>query len=210
MSAILLADDHAVVRRGVRQLLSDELPGSRFGEAGTANEALAAARAEAWDLLILDLSLPGKSGLDALKELKAARPKLPVLVLSMYPEEQFALRALRAGASGYVTKQSPPEELVAAVKKVLRGGRWVSEATAERLASQVGGDARQEPHEALSDREFQVMRLIASGLTLTAIAERLAISVQTVSTYRGRILEKMELATNADLAAYARRHGLLE
>lgn len=209
MTAILVADDHAIVRRGVTQLLKDEFPGARFGEAGTANEALEKARREAWDLVVLDVSLPGKSGLEVLKELRAARPKLPVLILSMYPEEQFALRALRAGAAGYITKQAPPEELLAAVKKALRGGRYVSPRTAEQLASRVGDDDAREAHETLSDREFQVMRMIASGLTLTAIADQLAISVQTVSTYRGRILEKMALATNADLAAYARLHGLL-
>ncbi len=209
MTAILLADDHAVVRRGLSQLLGDEVPGARFGEAGTANEALEKARREEWDLLVLDVSLPGKSGLDLLKELKAARPKLPVLVLSMYPEEQFALRALKAGAAGYITKQSPPEELVRAVKKVLSGEHYVGARTAEQLASRANDRSAGEPHEALSDREFQVLRLIASGLTLTAIADELAISVQTVSTYRGRILEKMGLATNADLSAYARLHGLL-
>jgi two-component system invasion response regulator UvrY len=210
VTAILVADDHAVVRRGLIQLLTDGLPHARFGEAGTAAEAVAAARAGEWDLLVLDISLPGRSGLDALKDVKSARPKLPVLILSMHPEEQFAVRALRAGAAGYLTKQTAPEELLAAVRKVLRGGRYVSASLAERLASEIGGEGGKEPHETLSDREFQVLRLIASGLTLTAIAAKLSISVQTVSTYRARLLEKMGMATNADLTKYAHLHGLIE
>ncbi len=210
MTAILIADDHAIVRRGLIQLLTDGLPGARFGEAETAAEAVAAARAGDWDLLVLDISLPGRSGLDVLKDVKSARPKLPVLILSMHPEEQFAVRALRAGAAGYLTKETAPEELLAAVRKVLRGGRYVSASLAERLASEIGGESGKEPHEMLSDREFQVLRLIASGLTLTAIAEKLSISVQTVSTYRSRLLEKMGMATNADLTKYVHLHGLIE
>jgi DNA-binding NarL/FixJ family response regulator len=210
VTAILIADDHAVVRRGLVQLLSDELPGTRFGEADSAPAAVAAGRTGEWDLVILDISLPGRSGLDALKDLKAARPQLPVLILSMHPEEQFAIRALRAGAAGYVTKQSAPDELVAAVKKALRGGRYVSASLAERLAVEIGAKGAGAPHEALSDREFQVLRLIASGLTLTAIAEELSVSVQTVSTYRTRLLEKMGMSTNAELTRYANAHRLLE
>jgi len=210
VTAILVADDHAIVRRGLIELLRDAFPGARFGEAESAPEAVAAGRGGEWDLVVLDISLPGRSGLDALKDLKAARPALPVLILSMHPEEQFAIRALRAGAAGYVTKQSAPEELVGAVRKVLRGGRYVSAALAERLAMEVGGRTEGAPHESLSDREYQVLRLIASGLTLTAIAEQLSLSVQTVSTYRTRLLEKMGMTTNAELASYARLHGLLE
>jgi DNA-binding NarL/FixJ family response regulator len=208
--SILVADDHAIVRRGLTQLLSDELEGARFGEAATATDAVQAVRSGEWDLVVLDISLPGRSGLDVLKEIKAARPKLPVLILSMYPEEQFAVRALRAGAAGYLTKQTAPEELVGAVRKVLRGGRYVSASLAERLANEIGGSPEKEPHETLSDREFQVLRLIASGLSLTAIADALTISVQTVSTYRTRLLEKMGMTTNADLSRYARLHGLIE
>lgn len=210
MTAILLADDHAIVRHGLRELLQEAFPEARFGEAGTAAEAVQAARSGEWDLLVLDLSLPGRSGLDALKDVKAARPKLPVLILSMYPEKQFAVRALKAGAAGYLTKQSAPAELVDAVRKVLRGGRWVSASVAELLAAEVGGDTAREPHETLSDREFQVLRLIASGFSLTAIGEELSVSVQTVSTYRTRLLEKMGLSTNAELTKYVQLHGLNE
>lgn len=210
MTAILVADDHAIVRRGLIQLLSDALTDLRFGEAETAAGTVLLARSEEWDLLILDISLPGRSGLDVLKDIKAARPKLPVLILSMYPEEQFAIRALRAGASGYVAKHSLPEELVGAVRKVLRGGRYVSPALAERLAAELGGAEGKAPHETLSDREFQVLQLVASGLSLTAIGERLSVSVQTVSTYRTRLLAKMGMATNVELTTYARQNGLVE
>ena len=210
MTAILVADDHAIVRRGLIQLLSDELKDVRFGEAETAAGAIVAARSEEWDLLILDISLPGRSGLDVLKDVKATRPRLPVLILSMYPEEQFALRALRAGAAGYVAKHAVPEELVVAVRKVLRGGRYVSAALAEKLAAEIGGSGEREPHETLSDREFQVLRLIASGLSLTAIGERLTVSVQTISTYRTRLLQKMGMTTNVELTTYARLHGLVD
>lgn len=209
MMRILIADDHAVVRHGLKRILGEELPGTVFGDAETSAEALATARDGDWDLVILDISLPGRSGLDVLKELKALKPKLPVLVLSMHPEEQFAVRALRSGAAGYLTKQGAPDELVAAVRKVLRGGRYVSASLAERLAGEIAGASDRAPHETLSDREFQVFRLIASGQTLTAIAEDLSLSVQTVSTYRTRLLEKMGLTTNADLTRYAHNHGLL-
>ena len=210
MTAILVADDHAIVRRGIMQLLSDELTNVRFGETETAVSTVMAARSEEWDLLILDISLPGRSGLDVLKDVKAARPRLPVLILSMYSEEQFAVRALRAGAAGYVAKHAVPEELVVAVRKVLGGGRYVSAELAEKLATELGGSGDREPHEALSDREFQVLRLIASGLSLTAIGERLSVSVQTVSTYRTRLLEKMGMTANVELTTYARLHGLID
>jgi DNA-binding NarL/FixJ family response regulator len=210
VTAILIADDHAIVRRGLKQLLLDELPGATFGEAETAAETVASARSGSWDLVILDISMPGRSGLDVLKDIKAALPRLPVLVLSMYPEEQFAVRALRAGAAGYLTKDTAPEELVAAVRKVTRGGRYVSASLAERLASEVSGGTEKDPHELLSDREFQVFKLIASGLTPTAIAERLSLSVQTVSTYRTRLLEKMGMTSNAELTRYAHLRRLIE
>lgn len=210
MTAILIADDHAVVRRGLIELLTDALPGARFGECESAADTVVAARTGTWDLVVLDLSLPGRSGLDVLKDVKAARPKLPVLILSMYPERQFAVRALKAGAAGYLTKESPPEELVSAVRRVLRGGRYVSASLAERLASEIGGASDKESHERLSDREFQVLRLIASGLSLTAIGEKLSVSVQTVSTYRARLLEKMGMTTNAELTTYVQLHGLFE
>ena len=208
MTAILLADDHAIVRRGLRELLLDAFADLRIEEAASAGQVADLVRDGSWDLLILDVSLPGRSGLDVLKDVKASHPKLPVLILSMHPEEQFAIRALRAGAAGYLTKQSAPDELVGAVRKALQGGRYVSATLAERLASEIGGSGQKEPHELLSDREFQVLRLIASGYSLTAIGERLTVSVQTVSTYRGRLLEKMGMATNAELTDYVRLHGL--
>jgi DNA-binding NarL/FixJ family response regulator len=209
VTAILLADDHAIVRRGLVELLRDAFPSARFGEARSAPEAVAQGRTGEWDLVILDISLPGRSGIDALKDLKAARPTLPVLMLSMHPEEQFAIRALRAGAAGYLTKESAPDELVSAVKKILRGGRYVSASLAERLAAEIGSRSGAAPHESLSDREFEVLRGIASGLTLTAIGEKLSVSVQTVSTYRTRLLEKMGMTTNAELAEYVRLNGLI-
>jgi len=182
MIRVLIVDDHAIVRRGLRALLSDELRGAAFGEASDAQEALKELRREKWDVALLDITLPGKSGLDLLKELKAARPRLPVLVLSVHPEDQFAVRALKAGAEGYLTKDSAPEELVKAIRKVLAGGRYVSPTLAEKLASNVGKDFTRMPHETLSDREYEIMCLIASGQTVTEIAGELSLSVKTSRT----------------------------
>jgi DNA-binding NarL/FixJ family response regulator len=207
---ILIADDHAVVRRGLRQILADEFKKAEFVEVGSANEALAGVRKENWDVLILDITMPGRSGLDALKEIKESRPRLPVLVLSMHPEDQFAVRVLKTGASGYMTKESAPEELVGAIKKVLAGGRYVSAALAEKMASYLAIDTPKPPHERLSDREFVVLRLIASGKTPSQIAKELSLSVKTVSTYRARILEKTGMASNAELTHYAIKNQLVE
>ena len=207
---ILIADDHAVVRRGLRQILADEFKRAEFVEVGSANEALAGIRKENWDVLILDITMPGRSGLDALKEIKESRPRLPVLVLSMHPEDQFAVRVLKTGASGYMTKESAPEELVGAIKKVLAGGRYVSAALAEKMASYLAIDTPKPPHERLSDREFVVLRLIASGKTPSQIAKELSLSVKTVSTYRARILEKTGMASNAELTHYAIKNQLVE
>jgi two-component system, NarL family, invasion response regulator UvrY len=209
MIRILLVDDHAVVRQGLKQILQIPVTDAVFGDAETAEEALQKARAEEWDLVILDMSLPDKSGLDVLKELRQAHPKLRVLVLSMHPEEQFAVRALRAGASGYVTKKTAAE-LVTAVRKVLAGGKYVSPSLAERLAMEIRADLQKAPHETLSDREFQVFRRLALGHTVKEIGTMLDLSPQTVSTYRSRLLEKMGLTTNAELTQYALRNGLLE
>jgi two-component system, NarL family, invasion response regulator UvrY len=165
---------------------------------------------ENWDVVILDITMPGRSGLEALKEIKKARPKLPVLVLSMHPEDQFAVRLLKLGASGYMTKESAPNELVGAVKKVLAGGRYVSGALAEKMASYLAIDVQSAPHERLSDREFLVLRQIASGKTPTTIAKELGLSVKTISTYRMRILEKMSMANNAELTHYAIQNSLVE
>lgn len=211
MTRILLADDHDVVRQGLKQILLESIPNAVFGDAPSGREALRQARSEEWDVVLLDISLPDGSGLDVLKDLRRDRPGLPVLVLSMYSEEQFAVRVLRAGASGYVTKKAAPRELVAAVKKVLSGGKYVSPSVAERLASAVGVTQRSpaDPHEKLSDREYQVFRMLAGGKTVKEIGEELSLTPQTVSTHRSRILEKMGMTTNAELAQYAFQSGLL-
>jgi two-component system, NarL family, invasion response regulator UvrY len=203
MTPILLVDDHAVVRQGLKQILEGAIDGAVFGEAASGEEAVRMVEAADWDAVILDISLPGKSGLEALKELRRVRPRLPVLVLSMYPEEQFAVRVLRAGAAGYLAKKTAAAELVAAVRSVLAGRRYVSPSLAERLAGEIGLAPGRAPHELLSDREFQVFRLLASGKTVTASAEQLGLSVATVSTYRARILEKMGMRENYDLVQYS-------
>jgi DNA-binding NarL/FixJ family response regulator len=210
MPRILVADDHAVVRRGVIEILRDCVPGAAFGEAETGGRALELARAEKWDLAILDVSLPDQSGLEVLKQIRGFAPRLPVLILSMHPEEQFALRTLRAGASGYVTKKTAPQEIGEAVRRVLAGGRYVTPSIAERMALEMAERIEKSPHERLSDREFQVFRRLALGKTVKEIASELSVSVQTVSTYRARILAKMGFRTNADLTEYAIRDHLLE
>jgi two-component system, NarL family, invasion response regulator UvrY len=207
---ILLADDHSVVRQGLKQILADAMPTARFGEAATAAAALELVWNQEWDVVITDITMPGRSGLDLLKELKAAKPQLPVLVLSMHPEDQYARRVLQAGADGYLTKDSADAQLVAAVQKVLSGGKYVSPALAEKLAAEVALGRQQSPHEALSDREYEVLRLLAAGKTVKEIGAELRLSVQTISTYRARLLEKLRVKTNADLVAYARAHGLAE
>jgi DNA-binding NarL/FixJ family response regulator len=180
------------------------------GEAGTCREALAKIRQGGWDVVVLDLNFPDGNGLDVLREIRRERPKLPVLILTVGPEDQFAVRALRSGASGYVTKESALDELVQAVRKVVAGGRYVSTKLAERLALMIDRDLEQLPHDQLSEREFQVFRLLASGRAVSKVAEELHLSVKTVSTYRSRVLEKMSLRTNADLTVYAVRNGLVE
>ena len=207
MVRILLVDDHAVVRRGIKSILVDQLHGAEVEEAGSGDEALAALT-RPFDAVVLDLSMPGRSGFDLLAEVKHRWPKLPVLIMSLHAEEHFAVRALRAGASGYLTKAAAPEALVEAVLKVTRGGRYISEPVAERLAADLGGRASV-PHERLSDREFEVMRGIAEGSTVSEIALRMHLSVKTVSTYRTRLLEKMGMTTNADLTRYAIHNGLV-
>ena len=209
MLKFLLADDHAVVRRGVRQILEDAY-GATFGEATNATEALELVWKEPWDVVILDVTMPGRSGLDVLKEIKQSKPRLPVLVLSMHPEDQFAVRVLKAGAAGYLNKDSAPEALVSAVKKVMSGGRYISPALAEQLASAVSFDASRPRHERLSDREFEVFKLIASGRAVGEVAAELSLSAKTISTYRTRLLEKMGLQTNAELTRYAFENRLVE
>jgi len=209
MMRVLIVDDHAVVRRGLRGLLSDEFEGVTFGEAADAAEALDQLRHAKWDIALLDLTLPGKSGLELLKELKVDWPRLPVLVLSGQPEDQFAVRVLKAGAGGYMTKESAPEELAKAIRKILAGGRYVSAALAETLALGVKQDLTRTPHETLSDREYEVMSHIANGKTVTEIAEELSLSAKTISTYRTRVLEKLGVKNSAKIVQYAIRNGLV-
>ncbi len=209
MIRVLIVDDHAIVRRGLRELLSDEFHGAAFGEASNARQALEQLRKKEWDIALLDLILPGKSGLELLKELKAEWPRLPVLVLSGSHEDQFAVRVLKAGAGGYLTKESAPEELAKAIRKILAGGRYVSPALAEKLALGVKKDLTRTPHETLSDREYEVMSRIASGKTVTEIAEELSLSAKTISTYRARVLEKLGVKNSAEIVQYAIRNGLV-
>ena len=209
MIRVLIVDDHAMVRRGLRALLSDEFHGAAFGEASDARQALEQLRKKEWDVALLDITLPGKSGLDLLKELKAEWPRLPVLVLSGHPEDQFAVRVLKAGAGGYMTKGSAPEEVAKAIRKILAGGRYVSPELAEKLALGVKTDLTRTPHETLSDREYAVMSRIASGRTVTEIAEELSLSAKTISTYRTRVLEKLGLRNSAEIVQYAIRNGLV-
>ena len=210
MIRALVADDHAVVRRGLKDLLGESGDIVVQGEAASGKELLERLGEQPWDIVVLDINLPDRSGLDLLAELKRLHPDLPVLILTICAEEQFAVRALRAGASGYVTKESAPEELVQAVRKVVARGRYVSPGVAERLAHWVDAGAEKPPHETLSTREFQIFRLLASGRSVSRAAEEVCLSVKTVSTYRARILEKMNLKTNADLTLYAVRNRLIE
>ncbi len=207
---VLIADDHAVFRRGLRETLAEAFSRVTYGEAKTAQETLEHVRRQDWDLVILDISMPGKSGLDILDDLKRLRPKLPILLLSMHPEQQFARRALVAGAAGYLTKDSVTEELKEAVKKIVAGGRYVSATLAEKLAVDLRQGADTPLHELLSNREFQVLRMIASGKAVKDIAENLSLSVKTVSTYRARILEKTGMKTNAELIRYALQTQLVD
>jgi two-component system, NarL family, invasion response regulator UvrY len=200
---VLIADDHAVVRRGLKQILADEDKTLSVGEATNAQDVLRLVSEQDWDIIVLDISMPGKSGLEVLKELKLLRPKIPVLILTTHAEEQYAIRVLKAGAAGYMTKESAPEHLIEAVRKVTRGGRYISPTLAEILAVRVVGDPEKPPHENLSDREYQVLCLIASGKTVSQIADELFLSVKTISTYRARILEKMSMKSNAELTHYA-------
>ena len=208
MNRVLLVDDHAVVRRGVRAILEDHFASVTIEEAGSADDALAAL-ARPFDMVVLDLSMPGRDGFDLLAEIKHRVPKTPVLIMSLHSEDQFAMRALRAGAAGYLTKSAAPEQLIAAVTKIIRGGKYISETLAERLATDAASGGGDSPHERLSDREFDVMRGIASGNSVSEIAAQMHLSVKTVSTYRARLLEKMGMSTNAELTRYALEHGLV-
>ena len=206
---ILIVDDHPVVRRGLKEILEDGLDKFECGQAKTAQEAMEQVAAHHWDLVILDITMPGRNGLDALKDLKAMRPKLPILMLTIHPEEQYAVRVLKAGAAGFLGKESAPEELVNAVKKALAGERYVSAALGERLATTVAVPAGRTPLETLSDREYQILCGLAGAKSATLIARELSLSVKTVSTYRHRILEKLDLKTNTDLTRYALQQGIV-
>jgi two-component system, NarL family, invasion response regulator UvrY len=207
---ILIADDHSVVRHGLKQILAAEYRKAVFGEASTGQQAIDLVWKQPWDVVVLDITMPGGSGLDVLKEIKKSRPKLPVLMLSMHPEDQFAVRMLKSGAAGYMTKESAPAELVGAVKKVISGGRYVSPTLAEKMAAFMAIDVQTLPHERLSDREFLVLRLIASGKTVSAIGKELCLSVKTISTYRTRILEKTGMVNSAELTHYALQNRLVD
>ncbi len=207
---VLIADDHAIVRQGLRQILSDTADLTVAGEAENGVQAVQLVRSGEWDVVLMDVSMPDRNGIDALKIIKKEFPRLPVLILSMYPEEQYAIRALKAGAAGYLTKQSAPELLVTAIRQVASGKKYVSQSLAEELANAIGEDSERPPHEKLSDREYQTLCMIASGKTPTEIAEALNLSVKTVSVYRARLLEKMNLRNNAELTHYGLKHGLAE
>lgn len=209
MLKILIADDHTIVRKGLVQILADSPDPILVDEASDGEEALAKAFAGDYDLVLLDISMPGKGGLDVLKELKGRRPRLPVLILSMHPEEQYAVRALRSGASGYLTKGSAADELLSAIRKVLSGGRYVSSSLAEKLADSLDENTARPLHEALSNREYQVLRMIGSGKTTSEIADEISLSVKTISTFRTRILRKMRMKNNAEITCYV-IHNKLE
>lgn len=210
MIKVLVVDDHAVVRRGVLQILA-EAPDMRVvGEASTGQEALRLVQDSAYNVMLLDLALPDGSGLEVLKQLRRLKSELRVLILSVYPEEQYAIRVLKMGAAGYLTKDSAPDELITAVRKVAQGGKYVTQSLAERLADKLGLDTEEIPHELLSDREYQVMCLLAAGKTITDIALELSVSPKTASTYRTRILEKLNLQNTAEIMRYAIQRGLVE
>jgi two-component system invasion response regulator UvrY len=209
MLKILLADDHAVVRQGVKQILAEAFLQATFGEARNNHELLNLVVNERWDILVLDLSMPGGNGLEALKQIKHDHPQLPVMILSMFPEDQYAVRTIRAGAAGYLNKESAPEELVQAIRKILHGGHYISSSVAEELVMYAQNDDEQPLHKRLSDREYQVLYLLASGRKVKEISTELSLSAKTVSTYRARLLIKMNMETNAELTHYAIQNGLV-
>jgi DNA-binding NarL/FixJ family response regulator len=210
MIRIFITDDHSLIREGLKKIINDEKDISIIGEAGNAKDTMSFVLSKNIDILILDLNLPDKNGLDLLKELKSLKPELKILILSMHPEDRFAMRVLRAGAAGYITKESVGEELVRAIRKVYNGGKYVSESLAEMLAFEIQGGGDKPIHEVLSDREFQVLQMIASGKTLAEISEALSLAVTTISTYRARVLEKLNLHSNAELIHYAITNKLLD
>lgn len=209
MYRFLIADDHSVVRRGLKQILSEAFPSSVIVEVSNGEDLLKKATFEEWDAVISDISMPGRSGLEILQQVRQDHPKLPYLILSVHSEDQYAIRVLKAGASGYLNKESVPEELVKATNQILLGKKYITASIAEKLATTLDRDAEKKPHEYLSDREFEVFKLLSAGKSVSEIAEKIFLSVTTVSTYRARIMVKMNLKTNADLTLYGIEHKLL-
>lgn len=209
MIRILIADDHAIVRKGLTQLIRDEFASAEIAEVGDAEELISKVSDKDWDIVVCDLSMPGRSGLDALRQIKQMYPSLPVLIMSMHDEDQYALRVLKAGASAYLGKDNIHEDIIKAIRTVLLGKKFITPSVAEKLAQALEGDTNQLPHEKLSDREFDVFKLLAGGKAVSDIADQLSLSVTTVSTYRARILEKMNLKSNADLTRYALNNSLI-
>jgi two-component system invasion response regulator UvrY len=209
MIRIIIADDHAIVRAGLKQILSENSDMSVVGESSDGQDLLEKVRENEYDVVLIDISMPGRNGLEILKQLKIEKPELPVLVLSMHPEEQYAIRTLKAGASGYLTKETASDKLVEAIRRVAQGKKYVSPTLAEKLADSIRKDSVSMPHESLTDREYQVLCMIASGKSVSDIAKELFLSVKTVSTYRTRILEKMNMKNNSELTHYALKNKLL-
>ncbi len=209
MLRILIADDHAIIRKGLKQILVEEYPTAFIDEVGDAEAVLKKAIKSEWDIIISDLSMPGRSGLDVVRDIKQNFPKIPVLILSIHPEEQYGVRVLKAGAAGYLSKEAAADELINAVKRVLLGRKYISPSIAEKMAEELDRDSDKPPHELLSDREFHVFKLLAEGKGVSEIAESLSLGITTVSTYRSRIISKMKLKTNADLTRYALENNLI-
>lgn len=210
MIKVIIADDHPVVRHGLKQILAEEPDITVAAEANNSPELLRQIANQPCDVVVLDITMPGRDGLETLKELRRERPKLPVLILSIHPEDQFGLRVLKAGAAGYMTKETAPDELVKAIRKVFSGGKYLSATLAEKIAFDLDRDTSKPPHEALSDREYVVMCMLASGKTVSEVSRELSLSVKTVSTHRARILEKMKMKTNAELTHYAVKNRLVD
>jgi two-component system, NarL family, invasion response regulator UvrY len=210
MIKIVIADDHAIVREGLKQILADIPDMEVFGEAGSGDEVLKFIRDEGWNIMLLDIAMPGKNVLELIKLAKHQSPQLPVLILSMFPEDQYAIRMLRAGADGYLTKESAPEQLVSVIRKVAKGGKYISPTMAEKLIAELNPNQNKLPHTTLTDREFQVFRGICNGISMTALARHMALSTKTVSTYRSRLMIKMNMSTNAELIHYAIKNDLLD
>ncbi len=206
---VLIADDHAIVRRGMKQLLLEHYPFAVIGEAADAEQLIAEVAGKEWDVIVCDMNMPGRSGLDALQQIKEMSPRLPVLIMSMYPEDQYALRVLKAGASGYLGKETIHDDLVKAIEMVRVGKRFITPSIAEKLVDAVGSHSAKSLHETLSDREFDVFKLLASGKSVSEIASKLSLSATTVSTYRSRVMEKMSMRSNAELARYAFENNLI-